>query len=340
MICVVGLYLLLDFEKAFSKLSIVELHELAEKEDAEGQGIHHKNPFFWYLFSRNNLSRNRFFFHLLSEKENPTKKLIDQPFRGIFYMLVNNLGLFLLNIFAHKIISSLFILTCLSTVDNASWHNSNNCSIIKLEKLKKYLKFSFLKGEYKLKTRIIQAFIEETRNNGIKFRMDDLAKRLGISKRTLYEIFSSKVDILDSIIDLTLSEFDEQTRLIIDNPEFTLAEKIKKTIVVLPKYNEFYDLRILEQLKRFYPEQWERVNRELNQWNDLKALLEEGIQSGIIKDMNIDLLMKLIIGASNITLDRQFFLGHSISVTESFETIVDVLLSGILTEKNDEYTGT
>lgn len=258
-------------------------------------------------------------------------------------MLVNNLGLFLLNIFAHKIISSLFILTCLSTVDNPSWHNSNNCSIIKLEKLeklKKYLKFSFLKGEYKLKTRIIQAFIEETRNNGIKFRMDDLAKRLGISKRTLYEIFSSKVDILDSIIDLTLSEFDEQTRLIIDNPEFTLAEKIKKTIVVLPKYNEFYDLRILEQLKRFYPEQWERVNRELNQWNDLKALLEEGIQSGIIKDMNIDLLMKLIIGASNITLDRQFFLGHSISVTESIEIIVDVLLSGILTEKNDEYTGT
>lgn len=186
-----------------------------------------------------------------------------------------------------------------------------------------------------MKTRIIQAFIEETRNNGIKFRMDDLAKRLGISKRTLYEIFSSKVDILDSIIDLTLSEFDEQARLIIDNPEFTLAEKIKKTILVLPKYNEFYDLRIFEQLKRYYPAQWERVNRELNQWDDLKALLEEGIQSGIIKDMNIDLLMKLIIEASNITFDKQFFLGHSISITESFETIVDVLLTGILTEKND-----
>ena len=70
-----------------------------------------------------------------------------------------------------------------------------------------------------MKTRIINAFIEETRNNGIKFTMDDLAKRLGISKRTLYEHFSSKVDILDSIIDMTLVEFDEQTRRIIDNPE-------------------------------------------------------------------------------------------------------------------------
>ncbi|MFJ7954251.1 TetR/AcrR family transcriptional regulator [Lysinibacillus sp. NPDC096418] len=191
-----------------------------------------------------------------------------------------------------------------------------------------------------MKTRIIQAFIEETRNNGIKFTMDDLAKRLGISKRTLYENFSSKVDILDSIIDFTLSEFDEQTRLIIDNPEFTLAEKIKKAIVVLPKYNEFYDLRILEQLKRSYPAQWERVNRELNQWDDLKALLEEGIKTGIIKNMNIDLLMKLIIETANITLDRQFFLQHSISISESLETIVDALLNGIMTEKNDECTGT
>ena len=170
--------------------------------------------------------------------------------------------------------------------------------------------------------------------------MDDLARRLGISKRTLYENFSSKVEILDSIIDLTLSEFDEQTRLIIDNPELTLPEKIKKTIVVLPKYNEFYDLRILEQLKRSYPAQWERLNREMHQWDDLKGLLEEGIRTGIIKDMNIDLLLKLIIEASNITLDRQFFLGHSISITESFEMIVDVLLNGFMTKKNDECTGT
>lgn len=187
-----------------------------------------------------------------------------------------------------------------------------------------------------MKARIIQAFIEETRYNGIKFTMDELAKRLGISKRTLYENFSSKVDILDAIIDSTLNEFDYQTRQIIDNTDWTLAEKIKKTIAVLPKYNEFYDLRILEQLKRSYPEQWERVNREFNQWDDIKELLEEGIRTGIVKDINIDLLIRVIIETSNITLDKHFFLVHSIAVTESVETIVDVLLTGILTEKKDE----
>ena len=181
-----------------------------------------------------------------------------------------------------------------------------------------------------MKTRIINAFIEETRNNGIKFTMDDLARRLGISKRTLYEHFSSKVDILDSIIDVTLAEFDEQTRRILEDPELSLLEKIRKVIVVVPEYNDFYDLRILEQLKRSYPAQWERVNREMHQWDDLKGLLEEGIRAGVIKNINIDLLMRLIIDASNATMDRQFFLAHSISVTEAFESIVDVLLTGML----------
>lgn len=186
-----------------------------------------------------------------------------------------------------------------------------------------------------MKNRIINGFIEESRNNGVKFTMDDLARRLGISKRTLYEHFPSKVGILDSIIDMTLEEFDEQARHIIENPEFTLVEKIRKVIVVMPKYNEFYDNRILEQLKRFYPEQWERVMRELYQWDELKGLLEEGMRTDVIKERNIDLLMKIIIEAANTTFDRQFFLEHSISVTEAFETIVDMLLMGIVIEKQD-----
>ncbi|WP_210467910.1 TetR/AcrR family transcriptional regulator [Sporosarcina sp. 6E9] len=184
-----------------------------------------------------------------------------------------------------------------------------------------------------MKSRIINGFIEESVDNGVKFTMDDLARRLGISKRTLYEHFPSKVNILDSIIDMTLEEFDDQTRNIIENPKFTLVEKIRKAIVVMPKHNEFYDTRILEQLKRFYPEQWERVNRELYMWDDLKGLLEEGIRTGVIKDRNIDLLMKIIIEAMNTTFDRQFFLEHSISVTEAVETIVDMLLTGIIREK-------
>lgn len=52
----------------------------------------------------------------------------------------------------------------------------------------------------RIKDRIMKAFIEEIREKGMKFSMDDLARRLGISKRTLYEHFSSKVEILETIM--------------------------------------------------------------------------------------------------------------------------------------------
>lgn len=183
-----------------------------------------------------------------------------------------------------------------------------------------------------MKPRIMQAFIEETRNNGIKFTMDDLAKRLGISKRTLYENFSSKLEILESIIDMTFLEHSERSRVIREDETLKLEEKIRQTILIIPNHSEFYDLRVLEQLKRYYPEQWERVDRELNQWDELKQLLEEGMESGLIKEQNIDLLVKMILSVVNISLDQQFFAEQSISVTEAVDLMSDLVMNGFIKE--------
>lgn len=184
-----------------------------------------------------------------------------------------------------------------------------------------------------MKNRIIQAFIEETRFNGIKFTMDDLAKRLGISKRTLYENFSSKVEILEAIIDLTFSEHEERGRAIRENTELSLEEKIRQTIGIILKHYEFYDLRILEQLKRYYPEQWERVDREMNQWSDLEQLLKEGMATGLVKEQNLNLLMKMILSVVNTSLDQKFFYDQSLSAKEALEAMSDLLLNGFIKNK-------
>lgn len=181
-----------------------------------------------------------------------------------------------------------------------------------------------------MKNRIIQAFIEETRNNGIKFTMDDLAKRLGISKRTLYENFSSKLEILETIIDQAFSEYEQRARAIREDDTLGLQEKIHQLIIMIPNHNDFFDLRVLEQLKRYYPEQWQRVDKEMNQWDDLKQLLEEGMETGLIKPQNIDLLMKMILNVVNISLDQQFFSEQSISIKEAVEAMSELLLDGFV----------
>ena len=186
-----------------------------------------------------------------------------------------------------------------------------------------------------MKERIMQAFVDEMKDKGIKFTMNDLAGRLGISKRTLYEHFPAKADILDALIELTISEFDERTETIIQYNSLTLLEKIKAAIKVVPKYDEFYDLHILEQMKKYYPKQWERMHNSLNEWEPLKKLLEQGIEDGVIKDQNIDLLMRLVIDATNLTLDRHFIWENRITVEEAMSGIVNVLLFGMVAEQGE-----
>lgn len=188
-----------------------------------------------------------------------------------------------------------------------------------------------------MRDRITKAVIEEIHDKGIKFTMDDLAGRLGISKRTLYEHCSSKVEVLDNIIEQTLREADEKTIQIVEDPELSLIDKIKGVMTVLPNHYELYDLKILDQLKRYFPEQWTKVNDALqDDWNTLRVLIEQGIREGIIRDMNVNLIMKLIIDATNSTLDQRFFLKNHISVTQALSSIVEVLLYGLMPRNEDK----
>lgn len=182
-----------------------------------------------------------------------------------------------------------------------------------------------------MKERIKKAFVEEIQSHGMKFTMDHLAKRLGISKRTLYEHYSSKVEILEAIIDQSFQETDEQTERILQDESLTLLDKIRGVFTVVPSHNELLDLRILEQMKRYYPEQWSKVESALkDDWRMLRTLIEQGIREGIIQDMNVSLIMKLFIDAANSTLDQKFYMENNISAQEALHAIVDVLLYGLV----------
>ncbi|MCC8435560.1 TetR/AcrR family transcriptional regulator [Brevibacillus sp. M2.1A] len=182
-----------------------------------------------------------------------------------------------------------------------------------------------------MKNRIMKGFIEEIRDKGMKFSMDDLAKRLGISKRTLYEHFSSKVEILETIIQQSFEEGDEKTQQILADDSLSLIDKIKGVMMVLPTHYEFYDLRILEQMKRYYPEQYAQVEASLSEdWQTLRVLLEQAIREGLIVNMDVTLMLKVIVDALNSTLDQRFYMKNQITVSEALSAIVDVLLFGLV----------
>ena len=60
-----------------------------------------------------------------------------------------------------------------------------------------------------LPAKIMQVAMREFRRCGVKaVKMDDIASRLSISKRTLYEIFSNKEELLLECVRMQEEEFD------------------------------------------------------------------------------------------------------------------------------------
>lgn len=56
-----------------------------------------------------------------------------------------------------------------------------------------------MNDENEIKVKIIEASIDEINENGLKFTMDKLAKRLVMSKKTIYKYFENKEKLWISI---------------------------------------------------------------------------------------------------------------------------------------------
>lgn len=77
--------------------------------------------------------------------------------------------------------------------------------------------FFSLEGVRWIKQRIRSAFREEVRRQGLRFSMDDLATRLGVSKKTIYNYYSSKAEILDELINEDITSMEMKATAIIEN---------------------------------------------------------------------------------------------------------------------------
>ena len=77
-----------------------------------------------------------------------------------------------------------------------------------------------------IREQILQAAIDELRVHGPNFHMDDLARRLRISKRTLYEHFSSKQEMIIEALYSLMDEVYTRHVKLLQNQELTAEEKL------------------------------------------------------------------------------------------------------------------
>ena len=83
-----------------------------------------------------------------------------------------------------------------------------------------------------LEIKIINATIDIFREKGVKFTMDDIANKLGVSKSTLYENIDSKETLLSLLVDEVFDSIKQQGQEIIKDNSIDDLDKLKRLLTI------------------------------------------------------------------------------------------------------------
>ncbi len=181
-----------------------------------------------------------------------------------------------------------------------------------------------------LRERILNAAIDEFGEKGLKFTMDDVAKRINISKKTLYQVFENKEDMLLALADYSFADIKKSEKKILENQEMDILEKIKSIMIVLPERYQNIGLSNLYQLQEKYPHIYKKVASYLEtDWDATIYLLEQGIAEGKIKPISIPILKGIVEGTIQHFMASSILVENGISYEQGLEEMIQILIEGI-----------
>lgn len=125
--------------------------------------------------------------------------------------------------------------------------------------------------------------------------MDDLARELGMSKKTLYKEIDNKADLVKFCVLYDLDGMEKKIRSISDNCENAI-EELLLIAAVINEDLRLYHPSLLTDITKFYPESREIIEQHKEHFarKNISDNLKKGIKQGLYrKDLNIEMVTAL-----------------------------------------------
>jgi len=169
--------------------------------------------------------------------------------------------------------------------------------------------------------------------------MDDVAKQLKISKRTLYEMFETKSNLINIIIKRKLDEVKRIIEKFIKESENAVDVMVNISKTIIQMYKDSHS-SLLQDLKKYYRETWLEIDNFHNNYilHVVQQNLERGIDEGFYRaEISPKILsafyiiqLQLFSNLSNFKLKKE---NHEKLITQFF----DYHIYGILSYKGIKY---
>ncbi len=164
-----------------------------------------------------------------------------------------------------------------------------------------------------------------------KVTMEEVAAAIGISKKTLYQEYSSKSDLVHALARREFDTWDaKRDALIEDHPE------VVDLLHALARYNieahRRFGPEVRRDLQADYPDIWEDLRvRRMRHNGELEILIERGIAEGHLKPVNPTVAAIALRAALARATEPDTVQAHSFTADQAAADVYDLFLHGLLT---------
>ncbi len=187
-----------------------------------------------------------------------------------------------------------------------------------------------------MREKILEIAIEQFSHYGVRIvTMEDIARLTGISKKTIYQEFKDKKELVKVAFSTVLERDTVKLRAILDSEDGVIENLVYTSKMVRERIGKMNPLVFME-IQRYFPETWELFERYRTEIieTDLVKVLERGKELGYFRpEINSPLLAKMRVDQISAGFDLVNIRKSNFSLMEMQVSVLDHFLHGIFTEK-------
>ncbi len=187
-----------------------------------------------------------------------------------------------------------------------------------------------------IEEKVIEAAWEEAKLRSLRFTMSDVTRRLRMSKSSLYKLVPSKDELIHDMLSFAIDRFNHEEKQIRsgDAPMRTQIDRFIKAY--LSMMHPMLTAGFLEDLKLFYPEEYER-------WEDFYAekvkdcidILREGVGKGVLRPVNLAVVQQCLYASATALTDSSFLRSNDLTYEQAITALEELLFCGMLRQKEE-----
>jgi AcrR family transcriptional regulator len=166
--------------------------------------------------------------------------------------------------------------------------------------------------------------------------MDDLAAELGMSKKTLYAYFPSKVALIEAVLTAKVGEVEADLDQLANTQAANVEVALHRFLSCLQRHTAEIQPAFVRDIGRETPELFQLIEqrrRELIR-RYFGGLFEDGKKAGVIRhDIPTHLLIEILLGAIQAIMNPPKLTELGLTVEQGYSFVIRLILEGALVPK-------